>query len=125
MVDFGLGAGRGASALPRRAKGFGLRRLRIGAGLGVARGAGLAGLTRFFAAFAVIFRVVFFAFARLAGLRRDAAVRFPPLRDAMCRMPEISAGAEAREMVNAHQGFNNRRRHIMLLGQPPEARRYQ
>jgi hypothetical protein len=106
---------------PRRTKDLGARVLRKGAGLGAA--AVLTGLARFLDAFGAALRGDFFAFARTVVLRRDEDVPFARLRDAMCRMPEIAAGAEAREMVYGHQGFNNRRGGILLLGQPPEARR--
>jgi hypothetical protein len=92
MAGFRRGAGRKAAAAPRRTKDFGARTFLRGAGLAVARAGALApfaGLARFFAGFAAALRTGFFAFVRLRDLPADALVRFPTLRDAMCRCPKL------------------------------------
>ena len=108
-MGLGLCAGRKLADAPRLTKAFGWRRARMGAGLGALR-----------PGFGAFFLDGFFAFAGFdfTGLRRRGApVRFPPLRDAIGSFARISAGAEAREMVNPHQAFNNGRRAILLLGE--------
>jgi hypothetical protein len=96
MAGFRRGAGRRTAAAPRRTKGFGARTFLRGAGLAAAREglfAAFADVARFLADLRAVFRAGFFAFAGLRDFPADALVRFLPLRDAMCRMPEIAAGA--------------------------------